>query len=131
MKQRLYIKHHPKTFFLFGSDDDDTKWSMPKERLKGSPQTLSSIDQFGSDDDDTMVLLRLIGRKAEKAIKREMMVRKILRNIWRRNCNIFRNHMNKKKRLFVSKQKWFKWLSKELILKRKGFVLNLLKRMKE
>ena len=103
MKQRLYIKHHPKTFFLFGRDDDDTKWSMPKERLKGSPQTLSSIDQVGSDDDDTMVLLRLIGRKAEKAIKREMTVRKILRKIWRRNCNIFRNHMNKKKRLFVSK----------------------------
>ena len=74
MKQRLYIKHHPKTFFLFGSDDDYT-----------------------------MVLLRLIGRKAEKAIKREMTVRKILRKIWRRNCNIFRNHMNKKKRLFVSK----------------------------
>ena len=40
---------------------------MPKERLKGLPQTPSSIDQVGSNDDDTMVLLRPISRKVEKS----------------------------------------------------------------
>ncbi|KAL0005537.1 hypothetical protein SO802_013098 [Lithocarpus litseifolius] len=43
------------------------KWSVPKERSKGLPQTQSSIAQVGSNDDDTMVLERPIGRKAEKA----------------------------------------------------------------
>ena len=43
------------------------KWSVPKERSKWLPQTLSSIDQIGSNDDDTVVLERPIGRKAEKA----------------------------------------------------------------
>ena len=43
------------------------KWSVPKERSKGLPQTPSSIDQVGSIDDDIMVLERPIGRKAEKA----------------------------------------------------------------
>ena len=43
------------------------KWSVPKERSKWLPQTLSSIDQIGSNDDDTEVLERPIGRKAEKA----------------------------------------------------------------
>ena len=42
------------------------KWSVPKERSKGLPQTPSSIDQVGSIDDDIMVLERPIGRKAEK-----------------------------------------------------------------
>ena len=43
------------------------KWSMPKERSKGLPQTPSSIDQVCSNDDDTMEVERPIGRKAEKA----------------------------------------------------------------
>ena len=43
------------------------KWSVPKERSKGLPQTPSSINQVGSNDDDTMVLERPIGRKAKKA----------------------------------------------------------------
>ena len=42
------------------------KWSMPKERSKGLPQTPSSIDQVGSNDDDTMEVERPIGKKAEK-----------------------------------------------------------------
>ena len=46
------------------------KWSVPKERSKGLPQTPSSIDQVGSNDNDTMVLERPIGRKAEK-VKRK------------------------------------------------------------
>ena len=47
------------------------KWSMPKERSKGLPQTPSSIDQVGSIDDDIMVLERPIGRKAEKAKRKK------------------------------------------------------------
>ena len=43
------------------------KWSMPKERSKGLPQTPSSIDQVCSNNDDTMKVERPIGRKAEKA----------------------------------------------------------------
>ena len=37
------------------------KWSMPKERSKGLPQTQSSVDQVDSNDDDTVVLERPIG----------------------------------------------------------------------
>ena len=43
------------------------KWSEPKERSKGLPQTPSSIDQVGSNDDDTMILEKPIGRNAKKA----------------------------------------------------------------
>ncbi|KAK9989898.1 hypothetical protein SO802_030137 [Lithocarpus litseifolius] len=43
------------------------KWSMPKEKSKGLPQTPSLIDQVDSNDDDTMVLERPIGRKPKKA----------------------------------------------------------------
>ena len=48
------------------------KWSVPKERSKWLPQTLSSIDQIGSNDDDTVVLERPIGRKAEKAKRKRI-----------------------------------------------------------
>nr|POF22730.1 hypothetical protein CFP56_08411 [Quercus suber] len=48
-------------------DKNQSKWSMPKERSKGLPQTPSSIDQVDSNDDDTVVLERPIGRKAKKA----------------------------------------------------------------
>ena len=46
---------------------NQSKWSIPKESLKGLPQTPNSIDQVDSNDDDTMVLERPIGKKAEKA----------------------------------------------------------------
>ncbi|KAL0012826.1 hypothetical protein SO802_007934 [Lithocarpus litseifolius] len=46
---------------------NQSKWSMPKEKSKGLPQTPSSIDQVDSNDDDTVVLERPIGRKAKKA----------------------------------------------------------------
>ena len=45
---------------------NQSKWSMPKERSKGLPQTPSSIYQVGSNDDDIMEVERPIGRKAEK-----------------------------------------------------------------
>ena len=48
------------------------KWSMPKERSKGLPQTPSSIDQVDSNDDDTVVLERPIGRKAEKTKRKRI-----------------------------------------------------------
>ena len=48
------------------------KWSMPKERSKGLPQTQSSVNQVDSNDDDTVVLERPIGRKAEKAKRKRI-----------------------------------------------------------
>ena len=45
------------------------KWSVPKERSKWLPQTLSSIDQIGSNDDDTMVLER--PRSEERRVGKE------------------------------------------------------------
>ena len=104
---------------------------MPKERLKELPQTPSSIDHVGRNDDDTMVLERPIGRKAEKANRKRKDGEKDFGEYLAKKLHIFMNHLNKKKRLFISKRKGFEWMSKDLILNRKGFVLKLLKMMKE
>ena len=107
------------------------KWSVLKERSKRAPQTPTSIDQIGSNDDDTMVLERPIGRKAEKAKRKRTNGDKGFEDYLAKNCNIFRNHMNKTKRLFTSKRIGFEWMCKELILKRKDFILKLLGRREE
>ena len=70
------------------------KWSEPKERSKGLPQTPSLIDQVGSNDDDTIVLERPISRKAEKVKRKRTNGDKGFEDYFaKKNCNIFRNHM--------------------------------------
>ena len=51
---------------------NQSKWSIPKESLKGLPQTPSSIDQVDSNDDDTVVLERPIGRKVKKTKRKRI-----------------------------------------------------------
>lgn len=100
---------------------------MPKERSRiVLSQTLYSIAIAETNDvpllDDTTDFERPIGRKIEKANwKKKVSFGEYLA----KKMNLFRNHKNKKKRVFASKQKGFTWkrwgIRREFDWRRKEF----------
>ena len=107
------------------------KWSMPKERSKGLPQTPSSTDQVDSNDDNTMEVERPNGRKAKKAKRKRIDGDKGFDDYLAKILEYLQESHEQDREALASKWTGFKWMLKELILKRKGFVLKLLGRRKE